>query len=75
MMERVSELIRNEEEDGSYDHILLGYGGALLWLVSGEVRGTIYLFSILSVCFPNWAPGDIREKFTKIVFGENLRKY
>ena len=59
MMERVSELIRNEEEDGSYDHILLGYGGASLWLVSGEVKGTIYLFSILSVFFPNWAPGSI----------------
>ena len=53
MMERVSELIRNEEEDGSYNHILLGYGGASLWLVSGEVGGTVYLFSILSVCFPN----------------------
>ena len=52
--------IRNEDEDGSYDHMLLGQGGALLWLVSGEVKGTIYLFSILSVCFPNWAPGSIR---------------
>ena len=40
--------IRNEDEDGSYDHILLGYGGALLWLVSEKLRG----LSIYSQSYP-----------------------
>ena len=35
--------IRNEDEGGRYGYILLGYGGALLWLVSGEVNKKIYI--------------------------------